>query len=456
MLNIETGADGIAIVAIEMTDRPMNVIDFPLARALAGTVTDLAGRDEVSGIVITSAREAFIAGADLAEMPKASARRQPWAEARTLVQVWTDSLRRIETCGKPVVAAATGTALGGGLEVMLACHHRIAADTPKARFGFPEVTLGLLPGAGGTQRLTRLIGIEAALPLLLDGTWLTAGEARAAGILDAVVPQGELIDAARAALASGRVPAQAPWEAPRYRPPGLAPGSVAMLDHFVMLNARIHAERGTCDPAPRAILTAVYEGTGLPIDAGLALELDLFTDLVQGDVAQAMIATTFFARRAAARAGWPAPDPEGALARALRQARSEAEAALVAGGVSPGFVVNAGRAVGLPDAAPPEGAATAETPPEHLLPVGRALLLGMAQAALVHRHAGDLPPAQVDLEAVAACGFPVWTGGPLRMIDDTGPAAAEAALREAGLAVAPALADLAAAGARIYPGGAAA
>jgi len=86
MLNIETGADGIAIVAIEMTDRPMNVIDFPLARALAGTVTDLAGRDEVSGIVITSAREAFIAGADLAEMPKASARRQPWAEARTMVQ----------------------------------------------------------------------------------------------------------------------------------------------------------------------------------------------------------------------------------------------------------------------------------------------------------------------------------------------------------------------------------
>lgn len=456
MLNTEIGADGIATVAIEMTDRPMNVVDFPLARALADTVTDLASRAEVTGIVITSAREAFIAGADLAEMPKASARRLPWAEARTMVQVWTDSFRRIETCGKPVVAVATGTALGGGLEVMLACHHRIASDNPKARFGFPEVTLGLLPGAGGTQRLARLIGIEAALPLLLDGTRLSVDEARAAGILDAVVPPGELIGAARAALAEGRVPAQAPWEAPRFRPPGLAPGSAAMLDHFVMLNARIHAERGTCDPAPRAILTAVYEGTGLPIEAGLALELDLFTDLVQGDVAQAMIATTFFARRAAARADWPAPDADGPLARILRQSRAEAAVGLVAGGLSAGFLVNAARAVGLPDAQPPASSGKAETPPERLLPLGRALLLAMAQAALGHQRAEALPAAQVDLDAVTVCGFPVWTGGPLRMIDDAGPAAAAAVLRDAGLGVAPALADLAASGSGVYPAGAAA
>ncbi|PKP82822.1 MAG: hypothetical protein CVT80_13100, partial [Alphaproteobacteria bacterium HGW-Alphaproteobacteria-2] len=263
------------------------------------------------------------------------------------VRVWTDSLRRIETCGKPVVAAATGTALGGGLEVMLACHHRIAAENPKARFGFPEVMLGLLPGAGGTQRTARLIGIAAALPLLLDGTRLTAAQAHEAGLLDAVVPPGDLLSAARAALLAGRVPAANPWDDRRFRPPGLQPGSVAALDHFVLLNGRVHAERGTCDPAPRAILSAVFEGARLPIARGLEVELDYFTDLVQGDVAQAMIATTFFARRAAAKGGWPAPDTEGPLVQRLSRYRPHRAIRTADGGRARAAGVDRRRGAGL-------------------------------------------------------------------------------------------------------------
>ncbi len=449
MLTTELDSDGIATVTIEMTDRPMNVVDFPLARALADETAALGARVDVRGIILTSAREAFIAGADLGVMAEASARRCGFAEAKAKVRVWTDSLRRIETCGKPVVAAATGTALGGGLEVMLACHHRIAAENPKARFGFPEVMLGLLPGAGGTQRTARLIGIAAALPLLLDGTRLTAAQAHEAGLLDAVVPPGDLLSAARAALLAGRVPAANPWDDRRFRPPGLQPGSVAALDHFVLLNGRVHAERGTCDPAPRAILSAVFEGARLPIARGLEVELDYFTDLVQGDVAQAMIATTFFARRAAAKGGWPAPDTEGPLVQRLTGARRVGAAALTATGLGPVFVENAARSVGL--APMPPAAGTGHTAPSaRLMEAGRALLALIAAEALAFSETEGWPAARVDLEAVST-GFPVWTGGPLRMIDDAGAGSLAALLDSFGAAVPAALIGLAASGARLYP-----
>lgn len=449
MLTTELGSDGIATVTIEMTDRPMNVVDFPLARALAEETTALGAREDVRGIILTSAREAFIAGADLGVMAEASARRCGFAEAKAKVRVWTDSLRRIETCGKPVVAAATGTALGGGLEVMLACHHRIAADNPKARFGFPEVTLGLLPGAGGTQRTARLIGIAAALPLLLDGTRLTVAQAHGQGLIDAVVPPGELLAAARAALLAGRVPAANPWDDRRFRPPGLQPGSAAALDHFVLLNGRLHAERGGCDPAPRAILSAVFEGTRLPIGRGLEVELDYFTDLVQGDVAQAMIATTFFARRAAAKGGWPAPDATGPLARRLTEARHNGAQALAAAGLSPVFIETAARAVGLAPEAPATDTGGA-APAGRLIEAGRALLAFIAAEALAFAEAEGWPPARIDLEAIST-GFPVWTGGPLRLIDDMGATALAALPVSFGAAAPAALERLAASGARLYP-----
>lgn len=448
MLTTELGSDGIATVTIEMTDRPMNVVDFPLARALADETTALGARDDVRGIILTSAREAFIAGADLGVMVEASARRCGFAEAKAKVRVWTDSLRRIETCGKPVVAAATGTALGGGLEVMLACHHRISADNPKARFGFPEVTLGLLPGAGGTQRTARLIGIAAALPLLLDGTRLTVAEAHGAGLIDSVVPPGDLLKAARAALLEGRVPAANPWEDRRFRLPELQPGSVPALDHFVLVNGRVHAERGTCDPAPRAILSAVFEGTRLPIERGLEVELDHFTDLVQGDVAQAMIATTFFARRAAAKGGWPSPDPEGPLAQRLTRARDGGMESLADAGLSPVFLENAARAVGLPPRPCPSGNGNA-APAARLTEAGRALLALIAAEALAFAAAEGWPAARADLEAVST-GFPVWTGGPLRMIDDAGAATLAALLDSFGVAAPTALEKLAASGERLY------
>jgi 3-hydroxyacyl-CoA dehydrogenase/enoyl-CoA hydratase/3-hydroxybutyryl-CoA epimerase len=176
--------DGIATLTIDMKDRSMNVLSDRLARELAESIDRVVTDASVKGAIITSGKSTFIAGADLREVDQLvfGALKN---DARALLdhvglmgRIW----RRLESCGKPFVAAITGTALGGGLELCLACHHRIAADNPKAQLGLPEVKVGLLPGAGGTQRLPRLIGIKAALPLLLEGTSLSPHESLRAGL----------------------------------------------------------------------------------------------------------------------------------------------------------------------------------------------------------------------------------------------------------------------------------
>lgn len=228
-----------------------------------------------------------------------SARNAPMEKVLDWVTGLNAIFRRIETGGKPVVGAATGTALGGGLELLLACHYRIAAADPKARFGLPEVGLGLLPGLGGTQRLPRLIGILAALPLLLEGRPIDVQAALKAGLLHELAPAEALLDAAVAALAEHRVPAQQPWDSKGFRLPGGGTMSPKVAEAFVATNARINAARKAGIDAPLAILRAVFEGAGLPFDKGLAIENRHFVRLVRGDSAQNMIRTGFFARQAA-------------------------------------------------------------------------------------------------------------------------------------------------------------
>eukprot|EP01032_Pedospumella_encystans_P028829 gene28829-32559_t len=209
------------------------------------------------------------------------------------------ALRKLETCGKPVAMALPGSAQGGGLEVALAGHYRVAADNPKARFGLPEVTLGLLPGGGGTQRLPRLIGIQKALPLLLEGKRLTAADALKAGILHAVVAPGSEQEAARAWLQNALLAAppervQQPWDAKGYKVPGGAVAAPPVQQAIMAANAMVHAKTWGNYPAPMNILSCVYEGLITDIDTGLMTEARYFAQTVLSPEAKAMIRTLFF------------------------------------------------------------------------------------------------------------------------------------------------------------------
>ena len=271
MIDYRVDDDGIAIVTWNNPDSPVNTLtDASLAayetamdRALADTA--------VRGIVVTSAKRDFIAGADVHNFLAARSVQELEARSRRASAL----IRRLETAGKPLVAAINGTALGGGLEITLGCHHRIAADNPKTRLGLPEVTLGVLPGAGGTQRLPRLIGIRAAVPLMAEGKRLPVADALKAGIVHAVVPADQLIDQARAWILAGGEALQ-PWDRKGFRLPGGDLTHPGLQEFMSVVIAKVHERTAGNYPAPLNILSCVYEGTGSPIDAGLDIESRYF------------------------------------------------------------------------------------------------------------------------------------------------------------------------------------
>ncbi len=291
--------DKVAILTIDMPGRTMNVLGPDFVDHFQPAFEAAVADPNIGGIVITSGKASFIAGADLAQMADFVAPGVTSSDAVAMIGIFGDLFRRIETCGKPVVAVATGTALGGGFELMLACHYRIAADSAGARFGLPEVKLGLLPAAGGTQRLPRLIGLAASIPLLTQGTELSAGAAQKAGLLHEVVASEQILEAALSALAEGRVKALAAWDEKGFRLPGGDAYTAANQNLLMAANADLHAATRGNYPAPLAIMRCLYEGSKLPMDKALKLEQKHFAMLVQGSVAQNMIRTLFFARQAA-------------------------------------------------------------------------------------------------------------------------------------------------------------
>lgn len=306
MIDLQLDADGIALLTIDQRERSMNVIDWALAEALSARLDELAAHIAAGrpprGVIVTSGKTSFVAGADLAIMADMAAPLASARQAAERIGRIGGVLRRLELLGVPVVGACTGTALGGGLELLLACHHRIAADRPGAVLGLPEVTLGLLPGAGGTQRLPRLIGIAEALPLLLEGRPMTPARALALGIVDAVVPPDELLPAARQALLDQRARSVAPWDERGFALPGGDSRAPKVAELFMLTNGRLSGSHHGLQPALAAIASCVYEGSRLPIDRALRLEQMAFARLVQGPQAHAMIGTLFFARQAAEKA----------------------------------------------------------------------------------------------------------------------------------------------------------
>jgi 3-hydroxyacyl-CoA dehydrogenase/enoyl-CoA hydratase/3-hydroxybutyryl-CoA epimerase len=287
-------ADGIATLTIDYPGKTMNVIDQALMDDLEACIARVCGDEEVKGAIITSGKASFVAGADLTAMERNldSMAEDPIGVLVEKCGSLSRLLRRLETCGKPFVAAINGVAMGGGFEICLACHHRIASDAPGLMVGLPEVQVGLLAGAGGTQRLPRLIGITAASPWLLEGKHFSAQDALEAGAIDAVVPAGELLSAARHWLL-GSPKAMQPWDRKGFRIPGGGPLDPRVAPAFVVGNAMLQAGTQHNLPAPLAIQSCLYEGCQLPMDKALRVESKYMAVLSRGPVSRGMIRTLF-------------------------------------------------------------------------------------------------------------------------------------------------------------------
>lgn len=292
-IDFALGNDGVAIVTIDVPGQPANTITERFRDELAEVVERVAADAAIRGVVITSAKKDFVAGGDLKEIVRTLSRKLTVADARDLANQMSPLLRRLETSAKPYVAAINGSALGGGLEIALACHHRLVLDDPRILLGLPEATLGLMPGAGGTQRLPRLIGIASALPLMMKGTLLAPEAALAKGIVDSVLDAEQLLPAARAWVLE-HPDAQQPWDKKGYQVPGGAGFADVELGNLFNLTAtQIARDTARNLPAPIALLRAVAHGTCVPIDAGLHIESCEFAKLVLDPTARNIVRTLF-------------------------------------------------------------------------------------------------------------------------------------------------------------------
>jgi 3-hydroxyacyl-CoA dehydrogenase/enoyl-CoA hydratase/3-hydroxybutyryl-CoA epimerase len=299
---LDVDGDGIALVTWDMADRSMNVITTSVIEELGGLVDKSTADPAIKGVVVTSGKDAFCGGADLTMLEgmgtvfanlvrtkgEEAAAAFVFDESRKLSQVY----RRIETCGKPWVCALNGTAMGGGFEFALACHYRIATDNPKTRLGLPEIKVGLFPGAGGTQRVARMIPPADALQFLLKGEQLKVDRAKAMKLIDAVVPQVDLINAAKDWIKAGGK-AKAPWDTEGFRLPGGPVYSKAGMMTFPAANAIYRRETYDNYPAARAILQVVYEGLQVPFDTALRIESRWFAKILRSPEAAAMIRSLF-------------------------------------------------------------------------------------------------------------------------------------------------------------------
>ncbi|MFD5555219.1 3-hydroxyacyl-CoA dehydrogenase NAD-binding domain-containing protein [Streptomyces sp. NPDC127068] len=286
---------GIVTLVLDDPDQSANTMNTAFQTSLT-TVADRleAERSSVRGVIVTSAKKTFFAGGDLRELIRVrpeDARRVCDATRRV-----KRDLRRIETLGVPVVAALNGAALGGGYEIALACHHRIALDAPGSKIGLPEVTLGLLPGGGGVTRAVRLLGIaDALLKVLLQGTQYHPRRARDAGLVHELADSpAELLAKARAFIEANPESRQ-PWDVPGYRIPGGTPAHPKFAANLPAFPANLRKQTaGAPYPAPRAILAAAVEGSQVDFATAETIESRYFTELVTGQTAKNMMQAFFF------------------------------------------------------------------------------------------------------------------------------------------------------------------
>ncbi|MEU4160963.1 3-hydroxyacyl-CoA dehydrogenase NAD-binding domain-containing protein [Actinoplanes sp. NPDC026670] len=294
-IRYDRGDDGIVVLTLDDPSRGANTMNDAYVASMEATVSRLeAERDQITGVIITSAKNSWFAGGDLDQLGSVPADRgQDVFDLSTRVK---GQLRRLETLGRPVVAAINGSALGGGLELALATHRRIALNNPKTEIGLPEVTLGLLPAGGGVVRTVRLLGLATALmEVLLKGTRHRLPKAKQLGLVDEIVDTPEqLITAAREWIAANPGAAQ-PWDTKGYRIPGGTPSTPALAAMLPAFPANLRKQlKGANYPAPRNILAAAVEGAQVDVDTAFVIETRYFVELVTGPVAKNMIKAFFF------------------------------------------------------------------------------------------------------------------------------------------------------------------
>jgi 3-hydroxyacyl-CoA dehydrogenase/enoyl-CoA hydratase/3-hydroxybutyryl-CoA epimerase len=435
---VEQRPGRIAHLVFDAPGRSMNVFSEAAIEDLGRFATWLAVSD-ATGVVVRSAKPAFCAGADLTELGVAydMIMAAP-KDARTKVAFdhffrLSQALRRLETAGKPVAAAIGGLALGGGCELALACHHRVMGDAPQIFLGLPESLVGLLPGAGGTQRLPRLVGAAAALPVLLDGARLTATQALASGLVHAVTAPGDEVAVAEEWVRSNAA-AQQPWDRADWKP--VAPRSVAAIIS-ARRDSALEETQGHY-PAPIAILACLERGLPKSMEVALRTEMAIFARLIQRPEPRNMIQTLFLGKQDHARRSKVGDLPmelpalraqvSSALAAVVREAKADgaSDEEIAAGLREAGFTRPAETWANaksqsprpVPSAMGQETAGLwfeyrAKNPRQRL---GRSLLRVAAEMALPHLAGVPAEDRRViDYVLVTELGFPAYVGGPLAL-----------------------------------------
>ncbi|MGY1920463.1 3-hydroxyacyl-CoA dehydrogenase NAD-binding domain-containing protein [Pseudomonas tolaasii] len=292
-IRYEKGQDQIVVLTLDMPGQSANTMNAVYREAMEATLTRLeAEKDSLAGVVITSAKKTFFAGGDLNELIKVDK-----AHAKDFydgVGVLKAQLRRLETLGKPVVAAINGAALGGGWEICLACHYRVALDDKSVQLGLPEVTLGLLPGGGGVVRMVRMLGLEKALPYLLEGKKVRPQQALREGLINELAVSREALLARSRAWILANPEVRQPWDNKGYQMPGGTPSNPKVAQMLAIAPSILRSKTQGCFPAPEKILCAAVEGAQVDFDTAQLIETRYFTELVTGQVAKNMIGTFWF------------------------------------------------------------------------------------------------------------------------------------------------------------------
>jgi 3-hydroxyacyl-CoA dehydrogenase/enoyl-CoA hydratase/3-hydroxybutyryl-CoA epimerase len=294
-IQYDKGADGIVVLTIDDPNQGANTMNAAYIASMGATVDRLeAEKDDIKGVVITSGKKTFFAGGDLNDLLAVT--KDQAAEFADGIRLVKSQLRRLETLGRPVVAAINGAALGGGLEITLATHHRIVVDDPKIQLGTPEVQLGLLPGGGGVTRAVRMLGIvDALMQLLMQGKPLRPAKAKELGLVDELVATREdLIPAAKAWIEANPEAVQ-PWDVKGYKIPGGTPSNPKLAQNLPAFPANLRKQiKGANYPAPHHIMAAAVEGAQVDFDTAIEIEGRYFVDLATGQVAKNMIQAFFF------------------------------------------------------------------------------------------------------------------------------------------------------------------
>jgi 3-hydroxyacyl-CoA dehydrogenase/enoyl-CoA hydratase/3-hydroxybutyryl-CoA epimerase len=294
-INWQRSGDGIVVLTLDDPTQSANTMNDLYRRSMEEVVTRLVTeKDDITGVILTSAKKTFFAGGDLRDLVQAGP--DDAANVEAFSASVKAQLRTLETFGRPVVAAINGAALGGGLEIALAAHHRIALDARGSQIGLPEVTLGLLPGGGGIVRTVRMLGVQAALAaVLLTGQRYPPAKAKELGLIDEVVDSPEAMMAAARAWIAAHPEAVAPWDAEGYEIPGGTPASGPLADEVAALAPMLHKQfKGAPMPAPRHILCAAVEGAQVDFASASSIETRYFAALVCGQVSKNMIQAFFF------------------------------------------------------------------------------------------------------------------------------------------------------------------